>query len=472
MSKTTTLYSICALSFILIFTSCDAKFFSAKQVLEHEGEVFVYFQPFPQEAERLRFELEGIEAIREDGTTVPLSLGRKTLEPALMKRQRLAAAGIVPPGTYRGFLFKTAKAWLRVDEEETELHVKLQPVFVELPFAVARKKASTVFLNFLYFKSVIDNTAFVPAFSPYRPSTPATGLIGYVSNTRDNTITVFDKKAGQVLSVIATGREPRGIVFDQVRYRAYIALSGEDAIAVIDMTTGDSLNTIHLYGGDAPEALALTPDGRTLVSVNAGSNSVSFLDPLASIEIGRTSVGLEPFTILLEPTVGRRAYVFNLLSNSISIVDTVAKNTALTRTTEPRPVRGQFDKKGSRLYVIYDGSPYLTVMDITTLQVTKRTLLGGTAEALKVDTNTDRIYVAQKRKNELNIIEPVSLTAIDFIPTEGSTSYLTIDGQENSLLLLSREDNTLTSINLNARKETYVIDVGDEPYQVAVMGER
>jgi uncharacterized protein YjiK len=61
---------------------------------------------------------------------------------------------------------------------------------------------------------------------------------------------------------------------------------------------------------------------------------------------------------------------------------------------------------------------------------------------------------------------------VESIPAEGGASYLTIDGQENSLLLLSPESRTLTSVNINTRNIVFVIDVGEDPYQVTLMGER
>src|SRR5512139_298775 len=49
-----------------------------REALEEEGEVYLYLQPFPQEAQRLRFVLTGISALRGDGTRLfpcSLSLG-------------------------------------------------------------------------------------------------------------------------------------------------------------------------------------------------------------------------------------------------------------------------------------------------------------------------------------------------------------------------------------------------------------
>ena len=459
-------------SLFFCLAGCQAKFSSLKPALDEEGEVFVFLQPFPQEAERLRFGLTAVSAVRQDGTEVPLSLLFNKFEAPDMTRQRLVASGILPPGMYRGLSFGVAQAVLTTDEGEASLLLPEKPVVAELPFTIKRKKASSLFLNFIYQRSITGGFSFSPVFSLYTPGYPVTGLLGYVSNSGANTITVFDKKAGQVVSVRATGRDPRGVVFDQERNRAYVALAGEDAVEAIDMKNEDSLATIRLHTGAAPRDLALMPGGRLLMSVNPGTSTVSFIDPLSYLELSSTAVGYDPSAILVDPVSRNRAYVFNTSSNSVSIIDIPARKTAVTIPVETGPVRGQFNKNGDKLYVIYEATPHLTVVDPAALRVSDRVFIGAPAEAIKTDTMTDTVYFTGTGRSTVEMFEPYTLFATDFIPAEGGVSYLTIDGQENSLLLLSPELRTITSVNLNTRNVVSVFDVGEDPYQVTLMGER
>lgn len=456
---------------LLLLSGCSANYALSKQPLIDDGELFVYIQPFPQEAERLTFRLEAVSAVRQDGSEVPLTLCLNTFNPELMKRQRIVASGILPPGMYRGLSFKAGKAVLKTEEGEADLLSAEKAVIAEFPFTITRKKATTLLLKFQADKSIADGFSFSPLFSAYQAGNPVPGLTGYVSNQRADTVTVFDKKTGQVVSVLATGRGPKGIAFDTFRNRAYLALSGEDAIASIDMNTGDTLSTIQLHDGTGPGDLALAPDGRLLVSVNPGSNSVSLIDPLSYLELKRIPVGEDPSTILVEPRAARRAYVFNILSNTVSVVDLANAVVAEDVTTETGPVRGQLNRNGDRLYVVYEESPYLTIVDTASLQASDQTFIRMPAEALKVDSMTDLIYIAGTQRSGVEIYDPLSLTAVDSIAGD-SVSYITIDGQENSLLLLSPGTRTLTSVNINTKNTVFVLDVGEDPYQVAVMGER
>ena len=214
------------------------------------------------------------------------------------------------------------------------------------------------------------------------------------------------------------------------------------------------------------------PGGRLLMSVNPGTSTVSFIDSLSYLELSSTAVGYDPSAILVDPVSRNRAYVFNTSSNSVSIIDIPARKTAVTFAVETGPVRGQFSKNGDKLYVIYEATPHLTVIDPASLQVSDRVFIGAPAEALKADTMTGTVYFTGTGHSTVEMFEPYTLFATDFIPAAGGVSYLTIDGQENSLLLLSPELRTITSVNLNTRNVVSVFDVGEDPYQVTLTGER
>jgi YVTN family beta-propeller protein len=295
--------------------------------------------------------------------------------------------------------------------------------------------------------------------------------VGYVSNSASNNITVFDKIADQAVAVIATGSRPAGMAVDQIRRIAYVALSGDDAIEMVDIALGDILNRIRLNQGDRPQELALTPDGKLLITVNPGSNTVSFVDPLSLLQVRRLSVGNGPNSVLLDST-GRRAYVFNTVSSSISVIDIASKSLITTIPTDAGPLRGQFNRAGNRFYVIHEWSSYLSVIDTASLAVIKRGLVRMGMESIKVDTNTDLIYLGRKRDVTVEIYEPFTLVSIDFIRTGGEVTYMTIDGEENNLYLLNSARKKVMVSNLVSRKISREIDVGQEPYWISMMGER
>jgi YVTN family beta-propeller protein len=373
---------------------------------------------------------------------------------------------------YTGFSFKARKAILKGEDGEADLLVPDVPVRTDFPFTVIRKRAYVVSLTFNYGESISKSFSFSPVFSASVPAKPIIGLAGYVTNTGSNNITVFDKRLGQVVGVIATGRGPAGMVLDQRARRIYVALSGEDAVEVIDVTGGEIINRVRLSQGDRPQEMALTPDGKFLLTVNAGSNTVSFIDPLSFYELGRINVGNGPHSILIDPNTGRRAYVFNRLSATISVLDIRNRGLVATLTADPGPLRGQFNRRGDRLYVIHELSSYLTVIDHSSLSTLKRFQVKIGMNSIKVDNRTDLVFLGRKNDIAVEVYDPLSFVPVDIIRTGGTIAYMTIDGEENNLYLVNEDKKSLMVSNLVRKRTVYEIDVGERPYWVVVMGER
>jgi YVTN family beta-propeller protein len=462
------------LVFSLFLSGCQMKSaFVKPEALEgtDKGEVFLYTRPFQQEADRLRFHIEGIFAVRDDGEIFPLSMALSDIKSRDMKRQRLIASGRLPAGNYTGFSFKSSRAFLETEEGEAALLAADKPVLIDFPFNIAKEKSYVISLEFNYMKSVGKGIGFSPSFSIFFPDRPIIGLLGYVANADSNNITVFDKKAMQVIGVITTGRGPSGMALDEKQKRVYVALSDDDSVDIIDIKAGDRINSIRLNPGDRPRGPALTLDGGLLITANTGSDSISLIDPAAFIELSRIAVGNGPHSVLID-SPGRRAYVFNTLSSTISVIDLANRSVAATISTEPGPLQGQFNREGSRLYVIHEWSSYVTVIDPFSLSVQGRVRVGMGARAVKLDPRTDFLYIAKKGDTVTEVYDPFSLIPIDYITGEESASYITIDGEGNTLYLVIPGTKNVMIVDMISKKIISEIDVGERPCWVTMMGER
>lgn len=406
---------------------------------EDDGQLFLYLAPFSQDAGRINFTLSGISAVREDGAMVPLTLHITEVRGREMTRQRLLASGPVPQGAYTGVLVTPTKATLVTEQGPAGMLVPEEPVMSPAVFRVQKEGQRVLSVALHYRDAVVNDFRFSALFHVAAPAQPPTGLAGYVTNSGSGMITVFDKKRLQAAAALPGGSGPKGLVLDQVRKLAYVALPDDDAVAVFDCDANERIATIGLLGGDRPRELALVDHGQMLLAVNEGSGVISFIDPIARIEVDRITVGEGPHSLVIDRREGRRAYVFNTPSNSISIIDILNRKLTATAGTADRPLYGEFNRSGDRLYVIHDGSPYLNVVDPFSLAIVRRIMLGLPPAFLKVDTATDLLYVAKKRAAEVDVYDPFSLLPVESIPTGSSISSIAIDGEFNALLLLSSE---------------------------------
>jgi len=457
---------------LILFTGCTAARIQTRPPLEEQGAAYLYLQAIPAGAARLSFAINNVAAIKESGEEVPLSLRLSELSVRTVSRERLLAEGELPPGRYTGIALKVKDAVLAGAMDNAAIQWTAEPVLVSIPFVVTRKKANVLSLSFLHEESLVGGVLFTPRFRIVPAPKPPRGLLGYVVNRGSNTVTVFDKRSGRVSDVIPTGAAPGGMAIDSIlRNRGYVTVSGEDAVEVIDLLQGEVIDRIRLTMGDRPVEAVLTPDGNTLLTVNAGSNTVSLVDTVSRDVRTRISLPNGPRSILLDAT-GRKAYVFNTLGSGISVIDVPGGAVAATIPTESAPLRGQFSRQGDRLYVIHQWSPYLLVIDPVTLAVVRRQHVGMGFQALTLDPSYNRLYLARRGANEVEVLDPLTLVVVNFLRAGGEVSFMAIDGQEKTLFLLMPGRGTVRIVDLIRSAQRAEIDVGEEPYWVTVTGER
>jgi YVTN family beta-propeller protein len=457
----------------LLFFSINACYSHAplsQNALTDDGRVVVYLEPMPQEAAKLRFEIDEIVAVRDDGRRIALLLSvREIISADLVGRQTRLATGWLPEGAYTGISIRFRRAILQGEEGESSLLVPEEPVWLSHPFSATRRKASALFLSFNPTGALSDGVRFTPGFSMDDPGTIISNLAGYVSSPQTNTITVFNKKSMRVVDILAVGREPKGLALDQKSGRLYVALCGDDAIAVIDLLSGRAVDLMKLNYQDRPTGLALTPDGRTLVCVNQGSNTASIIDARSLFEITRIRVGEGPVSVVMAP-YGLRAYVMNVLSNSVSAIDLSQRQLAATVAVEGSPLRGAFSRNGDGLFVISRDSPNLSVINPSTFIVTAKLFIGVQPGAIRVDHRTDTIIVGKQSGGLIDFIDPFSQMRIDTMTVDGHVADMAIDTEEYSLLVVLSGEQKVQKVNLTSKQITAAIEVDGEAYSVVVMG--
>ena len=158
-----------------------------------------------------------------------------------------------------------------------------------------------------------------------------------VTLQHDDAIAVVSRDGDslQLVETIAIGDEPQGIVVSKDRRRAFIALAGEDVVAVLNVTMAlshqpSSANAIEnrIPVGGIPRTLAISPDDRWLVTCCAVPCEV-FVHDLTSLEQvsarkifdggfnpGKAIVTADSQTVILPSAVNR---AFSVTANMIDI---------------------------------------------------------------------------------------------------------------------------------------------------------
>ncbi|HEY6208452.1 MAG TPA: bifunctional YncE family protein/alkaline phosphatase family protein, partial [Gemmatimonadales bacterium] len=140
----------------------------------------------------------------------------------------------------------------------------------------------------------------------------------YVSDWGDSTVSVIDLsvRAPVRLSTLFVGPHPSALALHDSEL--FVALAGANGVVRLDLVSGRAVEQLtvaldpHAPVGSDPNALALSPDGRTLYVAMAGSNAVAVvrLGGDRMRVAGLIPAGWYPTAVATSPD-GRRLYVAN-----------------------------------------------------------------------------------------------------------------------------------------------------------------
>jgi YVTN family beta-propeller protein len=434
------------------------------------SEVQIYLQPVPPEARRLQWTLGDLKFIRSDGVQFPLTLPTENLKGSdLEERQTQLASGFLPPGTYSGVSLTITKASITREDGDAALLVPEDPLNFPGPFELDSSEVLTLFLNLDPVGLVTGGFRFSPTFELVLPSRDLTSLIGYMTLPEADRIMIFNRKTMRVTGALATGRNPTGISVDADRGLAYVAVTGDDAVQIIDVFQGLVRERVPLRTSDGPVDLALTEDGQVLLSANYASDTVSVIDPVQAVETERIQVGRGPTSVIVSRN-GTRAYVTCSQSSTLSVIDLSTRTLSATLSLEETtPLTAALDREEESLFIVSGDSPNLTVVDTVALAVTDKIYIGTGSVSIVVDDLSGLALVGRKFSNEVSIVDPTALMPVDTIRLEGAAGHMTIDRQENALLVTIPDRRILQKVNLVSKRVMAKMSIDAVPSEVAVL---
>ena len=136
------------------------------------------------------------------------------------------------------------------------------------------------------------------------------GLI-FISNEKDNTITVLDREH-EVVTSFGTCARPRGMHFNHDRTEFFVGCADDSVIAVYDVATQKLVRRLH--GVEEPEMFDLHPNGRFLYISNEENATATVLDIETGDLIAEYETGEEPEGVLITGD-GRLVFVASEAAN-------------------------------------------------------------------------------------------------------------------------------------------------------------
>lgn len=158
--------------------------------------------------------------------------------------------------------------------------------------------------------------------------------------------------------------------------------------------------------------------GPRVLVTNLISNTVSFINTATNTVQATVSVGREPRGIAVNP-VSPTAYVANFGSDTLSVLDTVAAkvtDTIQLPGTRQGPQGVTVSPDGRRVYVVNGRANSVSVIDVQTKTVIATVPVGAQPQDLALTPDGARLYITNYGSNSVSVMDAQTNAIVTTIP--------------------------------------------------------
>ena len=294
----------------------------------------------------------------------------------------------------------------------------------------------------------------------------------WVTNEKDNTISVIDEKTLEVVRTIEVGERPRGITFAKDHSVLYVCASDSDTVQVLDPESGEVLH--ELPSGEDPEQFILHPDNRHLYIANEDDAITTVVDVESRKVIAQIDVGVEPEGMAVSPD-GKIVITTSESSNMAHWIDTETYEIIANTLVDQRPRHAKFTNDGSELWVSSEIGGTVTVFDVE--DQSEKAKIAFEIKGVRPDrvqpvgfeltSDGKYAFVALGPANHVAVVDQKTYEVLDYLLVGRRVWHMTLNDDESLLFATNGVSGDVTVIDVAERKPTKTIKVGRFPWGAA-----
>lgn len=268
----------------------------------------------------------------------------------------------------------------------------------------------------------------LPGSPGFNQVTMANGQV-VITRPGTNTIEIFSPVKRRVIARISQISDPRGMAVDDEGGMLYIALAGNNSIAVVDTRNWKVEKLIPVQ--HRPDKLLWVPQTKTLYATSVLSRTLTAIDPDRGGEGQIIDLNALPQDLVYDPS--RRAIIISLQDiNQVGLIDLSNKIIGRFKLVASEPTGLALDEERRRLYVAVRYAVLVLNAD-TGQEITRIPAPGGT-DALVLDPGGNLLYAAAGDGSVLAI--DLNRNVVDHeLPTDVKGYSIAYDPQHKMLFL-------------------------------------
>ena len=309
----------------------------------------------------------------------------------------------------------------------------------------------------------------VPAGS--RAGPPPRQQTAFVVNSASNSVTpvnLVTRKAGNPVKV---GRAPDAIAITPDGRTAYVVNSGSGTVTPIATGSGKAGPAIRV--GADPQSIAIAPGGATAYVTDAGSDEVTPIDLTTGQALAPIPVGREPHAIAITPD-GRTALVLNWGGGSVTPISTQSGRAGAPIRVGGYPSAISVAPDGQTAYVANYGSDTVMPINIPARHAGRPVPAGQAPDALAVSQGSGTVFAVGGDSDTVTPMTASSgqhgpaLTAGQAIGVGYAPAAVAAALSGQTVYVVSTISGTVTPVNVATRTADKPISVGLYSYPTAI----
>lgn len=295
----------------------------------------------------------------------------------------------------------------------------------------------------------------------------------YVSNEKDNSISVIDMNTLEVTDTLDVGMRPRGILLSSDNSKLFICASDSDTVQILDLATRRIVQ--ELPSGADPEQFALHPNDRTLYISNEDDALVTVVDVPTAEVLAQIDVGVEPEGMAVSPD-GKWAVNTSETTNMLHWIDTTTNELVDNTLVDQRPRHVEFSHDSKTLWASAEIGGTVTVLDVDSRAVKKvltfeiKGIHPDRVQPVGVRLSRDGQYafVALGPANHIAVVDANSFEVLDYLLVGRRVWHMAFNNDESLLLTTNGVSGDVSVIDVADLKVLKSIKVGRFPWGVVV----
>ncbi|MCB1419805.1 MAG: YVTN family beta-propeller repeat protein [Notoacmeibacter sp.] len=306
-------------------------------------------------------------------------------------------------------------------------------------------------------------------------STSALAHWVYVSNEKDDTVSVIDTETNEVINTFDVGERPRGITFSQDFSRLYICASDSDTVQVWDVATGKKIH--DLPSGEDPEQFALHPDNKHLYIANEDDAIATVVDVESRTVVAQIDVGVEPEGMAVSHD-GKWAIVTSETTNMAHWIDTATQQLVDNTLVDQRPRDAEFSADDSELWVTSEIGGTVAVIDTASKQI-KHTIsfaIKGISKdriqpvGMELTQDGKYAFIALGPANHVAVVDRTkNYEVVDYILVGRRVWHMALTPEEDKFYTTNGVSGDVTVVDVATLKAEKTIKVGRFPWGAAIL---